>query len=431
MLSRLLQRFAQLDRSTRCVLWAGLLARLIIMPFAAHSDLMTTYWDAHLVLFHEKFPGGFQALLRCFHAGYLWLLTPVLPSGDSLWMQQAAESLVNPFLSSQGWFSFVSQPHIYRTLFLFKLPYLLADLACVYLLYRLGSDRDKSRLMIGVWWLNPILLFATYIFGRHEVFALFFVLLSVYLLKRGSWRGGLFAVGMAIAIRYYAILLLPFYVLSLQPAWRKRLQGLTIALAPWLIVNLAAWAVVGVAPARGLINLPHDNYLLSMKFEIAEWDNVYVFPLVYLLLVIYRLYDRQYGWRSVPRYSLIALLLLFATSYTGQSPQYWTWFIPLLAIEVAEDRRLLPLHVAQVLCLAVYGFIGGRSTAGYLFASLAPDFFWSLPSPVEIISRFASPEMVISLARTAFSAVTLWMVYLVFRRMRTTSVLGNDLGGVQ
>jgi hypothetical protein len=118
------------------------------------------------------------------------------------------------------------------------------------------------------------------------------------------------------------------------------------------------------------------------------------------------------------QYSLIALLLLYATAYTGQSPHYWTWCLPFLAITVAEDRRLLPLHVVQVACLVVYSFIGGRATAGYLFAPIAPDFFWSLPGPVEVISRFASPETVISLGRTAFSAVTLWMVYLVFRRMK-------------
>jgi hypothetical protein len=111
----------------------------------------------------------------------------------------------------------------------------------------------------------------------------------------------------------------------------------------------------------------------------------------------------------------MALLLLFATAYSGQSPHYWTWFLPFLTLEVVEDQRLLPLHITQVLCLLVYSFIGGRSTAGYLFASISSDFFWSLPSPVEIIGQFASPEMVISLARTAFSAVTFWMVFLCYK----------------
>ena len=274
--------------------------------------------------------------------------------------------------------------------------------------------------MFVFWLLNPILIFATYTFGRHEVIALFFILLSIYMARQWHWEWGLFSLGIAMAIRYYAIFLLPFYVLSLQHTWKKRLQGFIIGLAPWLVVNFVTWNVANSSEVGSLINLSHDNYLLSMKFQVASWDNLYVFPLLYFLLLLDRLYRPGRGLRSLQQYGLIVLLLLLATAYTGQSPHYWTWFLPFLAIGIADDRRLVPLYVAQVLCLAVYSFIGSRSTAGYLFAPVAPDFFWSLPSPVEIINRFASPDMVIGLARTAFSALTLWMAYLVFRQVKTS-----------
>lgn len=395
------------------------------MPFAAHSDLMSIFWSAHRITYDQRLAVRLQALLRYFHAGYLWLLTPTLPPTDSLWVHHADDPLLNPFVSPEAastgaWFDFVSHPQVYRTLFLLKLPYLFFDLACAFLLYRLGSNNRESRLMFKFWWLNPILFFATYVFGRYEVLALFFILLSIYLVKEGRWKAGLLALGVAIAIRYYAIFLLPFYVLSLQPGWKRRVQGTIIGLAPWFTVNLVTWALAGSAEARELINLPHSNYLLSMKLQIAAWDNLYIFPLLYFLLILHRLYNREVGLGSLQQYGLVALLLLFATARIGQSPQYWTWFLPLLAVGVAEDRHLLPLHVAQILCLAVYNFIDLRATAGYLFAPVAPDFFWSLPSPVEVIGRFASPEVVISLAHTVFSAITLWMAYLVCRHLKTT-----------
>jgi hypothetical protein len=416
--------FPRLERSTWRVLSGGLLARLLVMPFAAHSDLMQTYWQAHLVAYHHEPALGLQTLLRLFHAAYLWLLTPLLPPTDSLWIHQADDFLSSPFFSTQvasvqGWLDFVSHPQVYRTLFLLKLPYLFFDLACAFLLYRLGSNNAKSRLMFKFWWFNPILIFAVYIFGRHEVMTLFFIVLSIYLIDRGRWQGGLLALGVAVAIRYYAIFLLPFYVFSLTPGWKKRVQGLIIGLAPWLLMNLVNWTVAGSPEAKGLINLSHNDYLLSMRFQVAPWDNLYIFPLAYFLLLLHRLYNREYGLRSLVQYSLIAPLLLYATAYTGQSPHYWTWYLPFLAIAVAEERRLLPLHVVQISCLVVYSFIGDRTTAGYLFASIAPDFFWSLPGPVDVISSFASPETVISLARTALSAITFWMAYLVFRRMKT------------
>jgi hypothetical protein len=221
---------------------------------------------------------------------------------------------------------------------------------------------------------------------------------------------------LAIAIRYYALFLWPFYLFSLQSTWKKRLRAAIISLAPWLAVNLFHLYLTGTVEAKGLVNLPHNNYLLSMKLQVASWDNLYVFPLLYALLLLHRLYNRERGVQVLVRYGLIALFLLFATAYTGQSPHYWTWFLPMLVMATLEDQRLVTLHIAQVLCLAIYSFIGGRATAGYLLASIAPDFFWSLPSPVEVIRAYVSPEVVISLARTAFSAVTLWMAYLVFQR---------------
>lgn len=393
------------------------------MPFAAHSDLMHTYWGAHLVVYHQVFRVGLQVLLRYFHAGYLWLITFLLPPHDTLWIDCANNQLLNPFLggevvSTQGWFEFVSHPQVCRTLFLLKLPYLFFDLACALLLYRLGSNKAKSNRMLAFWWLNPILIFAVYIFGRHDVIVLFWVLLSFYCIKRRWLNWGMLTLGVAIAIRYYPILLLPFYLISLRHDWKRWLQWGGMALAIWFIINLVTWSMGNPIEIKSLVNLSHGNYLLSMKFPIAPWDNFYVFPFLYLLLLLHRLYNKQqHGLRSLQQYSLTALLLLFATAYSGQSPHYWTWFLPLLTLEVAEDQRLLPLHIAQVLCLLVYSFIGGRSTAGYLFASISPDFFWSLPSPVEVIGQFASPEMIISLGRTAFSAITLWMAYLVFRKL--------------
>jgi hypothetical protein len=273
-------------------------------------------------------------------------------------------------------------------------------------------------------------IFAVYIFSRHEVIALLPIILSLYWIKQGKQNSGMLAVGLAIAIRYYAVLLLPFYVLSIYPSWKKRILGFAIGLTPWLIINLLGWAFSGSVDIQGLASLPHDNYLLALKFQIGAWDNLYVFPLVYILLLLHRLYNREFGKQSLVQYSLIALLLLFATANTGQSPQYWTWFLPLLAVVAADDRQLVPLHAIQIGCLVIYSFIGGRSTAGYLFAPLSPNFFWSLPSPAEIIQRFTSPEVIISLAHTLFSAISLWMVYLIFRRIKVIMTFDTHQEGI-
>ena len=111
------------------------------------------------------------------------------------------------------------------------------------------------------------------------------------------------------------------------------------------------------------------------------------------------------------------MLLLFAFAALGQSPHYWVWLAPFAVLVMGRDRRLVPLHCAQCALLAMYSIVGGSSTAGYLLGVVSPDFFWSLPSPTEMIGRYMPVEMFVSLAHTALSAVTLYMAFMVFQKI--------------
>ena len=66
-----------------------------------------------------------------------------------------------------------------------RLPYLLADLAIVKLLFKL-LPQDKHRSALILWWLNPAVLFVTYAQGQIEIIVAAFLLLSVVLVKRSK-----------------------------------------------------------------------------------------------------------------------------------------------------------------------------------------------------------------------------------------------------
>ncbi len=396
------------------VFWAGLLARLLIMPFATHSDFIHLEWISACTAAKGESVFRMQILLVYFHTAYQRLVSFLLPSIANLCGSFADFN----FTGTSDWFIFINRPQVFRELFVLKLPYLVFDVACALLLYRLGKSKKQAAFLFKFWWLNPLIVFATYFFARHETITLFVILLSIYWFKQNRFERSFIALGAAVALRYYALFLLPFYVLSLDATWKQRLKWFALGLGPWAAVNGMTWLFFGSPEASRLATYPTEVYVLPMKFSIAAWDNVYIFPLLYFLLLLHRFYNREYGLRALQRYGLISLLLLFATAYVGQSPHYWPWFIPLLALEAAEDRRLAPLHLVLTLCLFAYSFIGSRSTAGYLLGAIAPDFFWSLPSPIEWIGGFFSPETAISLAHTAFSATALWIAFLVFRQLQ-------------
>jgi hypothetical protein len=207
--------------------------------------------------------------------------------------------------------------------------------------------------------------------------------------------------------------------LSLPVKLLDQLKKFLIGLLPWIIVNVFSLIFHGTVEVTQLANIQHTSYLLAGRIQLAAWDNLYLFVLFYIFIVIHRLYNPVRNYQTMIQYSFITMLLMFAVSYTAQSPQYWTWLLPWVIIVISNDWQLIFMHLLQALCLIVYSFIGGRATEGYLFGSIAPDFFWSLPSPLEIIRPFLSPEIVISLAHTAFTGVSLWMLYVVIQRKIT------------
>src|SRR3990170_8177529 len=67
------------QRDVRKWLLTGLLIRLLVMPFTAHGDLLSVYHRAHLLLDGRAVNGLGPNMFNVLHAGFLWLMKPLLP----------------------------------------------------------------------------------------------------------------------------------------------------------------------------------------------------------------------------------------------------------------------------------------------------------------------------------------------------------------
>jgi len=176
----------------------GLLIRLLFMPFVVHADFLSVYMRAHLIISHQlPLIGRAQMLIHAFHSFFLWIFKPLLPYVDIM-LDGSANHLT---FNWEMFYKFVTHPAVFRTLFLLKLPYLFFDLACVYLILAIFHNRKKKLYAFKFWMLNPIIIFATYIFGRYECIAIFFILLSLYYAKRKSFIKSLLFLGISIITR--------------------------------------------------------------------------------------------------------------------------------------------------------------------------------------------------------------------------------------
>jgi|GEM_PF-1618421 len=235
--------------------------------------------------------------------------------------------------------------------FVVKWPMILADAGIALLLWWQARRRGLKgwALLLGLGYaFNPVSLLTTAFHGSYSVLPAFFSLLAYCLATldpgRRFYRFSALSLGMAIGLRGYPVLYLPFFLRKMNLDWRRKvgfvvLAGLPslITFIPFLLANFQAiWRDVfsysGVADygliaiARGYWFLTTHNFYLpgTLGDDLVEVSKR-LFLVAYVVLVIN-------FWKKPQRFSLLSgilgTLLLFLGIYGGISSQYLIWVIP-------------------------------------------------------------------------------------------------------
>jgi len=391
----------------------GVMIRLAFMPFTVYyPDLLAVYWRSSWIAYQ----GGTYNLsaadliVHFFHAVFLFIFKPLMPYFDTI----LNDPEMRPLVTWRMFQTFGTHPYAFRTLFLFKVPYLIFDLGCAFLLLRILPGEKKGAAGFKFWMANPIVIFATVIAARYESVIIFFVLLSLYFAKNGRWRKSALSLGIGILLKFYPILFLPLFVIL---RGKKRMEGLKFAF--WSLLPLAALTgLSGLFRRAGevvaKVNIPHVDYLFGMRFDLIGWDMIFVFvvgcAIVFLSVATYSKYSYEKLWKSM----LVVLLLFLGTCHFHV--HYFMWLIPLLTFQVVEDKRFTKLFALQVLTFVVYTWQWNRHFFGYLFTPLHfPFFAWTVDNPVNLVERFYNLPRFLGVFRSIFSAICFWMIFLVVK----------------
>lgn len=212
----------------------GLTLRFIVMPITTHSDLISIYGRAFYMIEQNQFSGMTPLLAHYFHVLFLLILKPFVSYGSEIWQWTSGSLSAGRSI----WMDFILHPNIYRTLFFLKVPYLLFDLACALLLLRIFKDQKKGLRAFKFWMINPVAIFALYIFGRFEVIPVFFILLSLYYAKKRKNILAALVLGISIATKFYSLLFLLPFVFIVGDKIGERLKLLFLSLIPLLVMQI-------------------------------------------------------------------------------------------------------------------------------------------------------------------------------------------------
>ena len=391
--------------------------RLAVMPFTLHMDAYQIYSRAAEAAYGgEWFGWTAQIVIQSLHNVWLLLIRPLLPDSAGIWSTTASEAGVGA--SIEDYRRFVAYDHVHRAVFLMKVPYVAADLLVAWMLTRI-VEPARAFAVAAFWLLNPLVIYATAVYGRHDVLAIALVLGSLLLARRATDAGrlaGLALLGVATLMRFFPIVLLPYYLLAFRRSRRQLAYATGILAGLWFAVELLGIVGTGESPTLEILSThQHFENWLDAGVRLRFDDFIFFFPLVYLLALLW-IIERGLAPDEYPAVAASVLLVLFALTFFH--PHWSIWIVPFLGLIIAGDRRLMTYHAIQILALAAYFMQWGSWTTWELLRPTIGDRVASLPDPYEAIAARIEPRQFFGLFRSALTGISLWMAWKIIEPLR-------------
>ncbi|MBI5199874.1 MAG: DUF2029 domain-containing protein [Nitrospirae bacterium] len=351
------------------------------------------------------FPFGF-VILGTFH----WLFLPLLPGFDGeKWLE--------------GYYAF-------RAVFLAKVPYLIFDIAIGWLLYKYFKDRDdatsfeqkdRAAFAFKLWWLNPVVIFTSYIFGQIDVMMTFFTFSGVYLAERYKKPySGSVLLGLGGLIKTIPMFALPFLSFSPGLTGRKKIIAFLIGIG---VLFLGILPFVGYEPFRTQILFSHhSDRLFALNF--TPWgskDTTYIFMLCYALLFLWYVIKDKERKLNLIEVNLILFAILFIV--VNFHPQWFLWIIPFIII-VSVERGYT--HLLKYLYIFFFLTILQWKFELEYFKLMAPVFTWAQRSLFDMIGLFYNSQQFVNISRSTLSGILIFLIIVTLMR-KTSAYINNPV----
>lgn len=402
----------------------GILARLIFLPFMFQRDLLSTYQRAADTVFNGNIGSDFQQLItNIIHSAYLFILKTIFP------VVSGYKAILLNTDTWSSWVQFISSDNIFVILFLFKLLYFFFDLGCVFLLLRLFYDNDaQKKLKIFKYWMfSPIVIFVLYIFARHDIIGLFVTLAALLLAKRQRKYWAILILALAVAVRFFPIMILPLFIIFLVQKRRDYIIFVAIGLSGLLAIEAFSNLYFGKSVIFSLLNAEQFNYLISAKLDLIIHDKIFIFIAAYTIIILSFIRQKVKTFELLITYSGVVYMLYVAISYFH--PQYLLWTVPFIIYVSVKDKGLHYLQWAQFIFLIVILVYWGDLVTTFVLAPFDHRFFIFMVGPIPLINRFYDAVKFVNIFRSVFTGISLWMIYIIylFNKKANTSIESKEI----
>lgn len=236
---------------------------------------------------------------------------------------------------------FGGMPLFFRNL-VFKLPILLIDLLGLYFLLRLS--RDKRKYILVLYFLSPIILYASYMHGQLDLIPTVFLVGAVYYLTQMGratkketaceWRF-ILLLSLALSSKLHIVAVLPLFYLYLykRKGWQKAVCMTGLPLLFTIAAALPFWGT-------GFVNMVlfnREQQAISMVY--LDYGNAHLLLTVLALLFLYFQAFQVNQMNGDLLISMTGLLFSVFVALVPAMPAWFIWVVPFFMLYLARLRE--------------------------------------------------------------------------------------------
>lgn len=405
-------------------LFIGVIIRLVLMPITYHPDLLGHSSVAYFFAYEGQL-NPYQHLLdlapdhplvKNIGVSDIFIYPPLAYFTLGLF-RVLVKPLTDPNFVPYLW---ENLNQIYEMkglmwhLFFFKFPYLFFDIGAAFLLSGLFDDLKKKRLAFILWLFNPLTLYATFMLGQLDLLPVFFLILSLYLIKKDKLEWAMISLGIGGSYKMFPLLLIIPTACFLTQDFKKRLRLMFLGALPFILVTLPY--LLSDAYRQMVLFSPKSQKMLFMEWKMTSAEGI--FPFVFLLSLIY--YYSYYA-KKVNVRGLYTGILLLIFSVTHFHPQWFLWVTPLLVLELVQTNFKHWIIVLTLFTswLVITLFFEPSLSVG-LFAPINPKLT-DATGLADILGRYTDIFQLKSLIRSVFAGASLYYVFTFFKTTKSTN----------
>lgn len=354
----------------------AVLIRLLVMPFFYHPDIKSQHY--HFQFFSKGVLNIYEYLHQNKNSlGYKDTFN-YLPL--TYYTFGLTQTISKPFLGN-GFYSWINDwgetrnnhVNIIYYMLILKIPYLILDIWLGILLLKIF----KNSKLFYIWLFNPISIYLIYILGNFDILPSFLTVLSFYFLRKNKLIYSYLSIGVAIALKMYPVIFVPFIFFYNPKDFLKHLKYCWFSLIPILLT---------VLPLITQLSFTNSFFGSGLTQKILEYKllNIPIFPIFYLLILINYIFSK-----SKYKFELAVSQMFFVfIGLVKFHPQWIIWFLPFVLVIFINSKNINKTYISFFFIL-IFAYIFLFNDNFLFWGHLVPidPLFADLTSPFQLIKQ--------------------------------------------